>query len=122
MCDGEVHEKELRKLFDSYHLSIVIIDTLQRNKILESKIKINHLSDDKKSAEKYDTIGCIMAEAIRKVNLNNIDGGTRSVICDLYFNDLRYRGPEWAGAKFEKEFKEQQAHAQSQIESDSEDY
>ena len=42
--------------------------------------------------------------------------------CDFYFNDLKQRGSEWVGAKFEQEFRAQRELAEQQLKALHEDY
>lgn len=110
-----MRDGEMRALFDSYYRAVVIADTLFQNGIFRERISLNFSNEDKKTTETYDAIGCLIAETDRSINLDSVDGGVRSVICDFYFNDLRRRGSEWAGAKFEQEFRAQRELAEREL-------
>ncbi len=115
-------DSEMRALLDSYHRAVMVADTLFQNGILRQKISLNFLNENEKTTEIYNTIGCLIAEADRSTDLDSIEGGVRSVICDFYFNDLKQRGSEWVGAKFEQEFHAQRELAEQQLKALHEDY
>ena len=117
-----MRDDEMRALLDSYHRAVMIADTLFQNGILGQKISLNFLNEDDKTTEIYNAIGCLIAEADRSVDLDSIEGGVRSVICDFYFNDLKQRGSEWVGAKFEQEFRAHRELAEKQLKALHEDY
>lgn len=118
-----VDTDRLRELLKSYCLSAEVVDLLEREQVLNTRIKI---TSDAKSDKIYNAIGSDIAETIRKADGNftdsGISGAVRSLACDFYFEDLQSKGNEWEYADLESEFVEQRELANDQLKYERENY